>query len=113
MTEYTPSDNPDATPLRTISGLALPDGVDVDAKGNIYVANGLAGVERVRPRRDWRRHPIGNDLWPSHRHLRTKRRGGRAPAGHPHTQARRGAREPLLPRPAARKSRHDAVPVER
>lgn len=40
VTEYAPGDNPNATPLRTISGLALPDGVDVDAEGNIYVANG-------------------------------------------------------------------------
>ena len=34
----------DTVPQRTITGLSLPDGVDVDAQGNIYVANGLAGV---------------------------------------------------------------------
>ena len=49
LTEYAPSDNPDATPLRTISGLALPNGVDVDGQGNIYVANSLAGVSEYAP----------------------------------------------------------------
>ena len=49
LTEYAPGDNPDATPLRTISGLALPDGVDVDAQGNIYIANGLTGVSEYAP----------------------------------------------------------------
>ena len=44
LTEYKTSDNGDTVPQRTITGLSLPDGVDVDAQGNIYVANGLAGV---------------------------------------------------------------------
>jgi hypothetical protein len=47
--EYAATDSPDATPLRTISGVALPDGVDVDAQGNIYVANSLAGVSEYAP----------------------------------------------------------------
>lgn len=49
LTEYKTSDNGDTVPQRTIIGLSLPDEVDIDAHGNIYVANGLAGVNEYAP----------------------------------------------------------------
>jgi hypothetical protein len=44
LTEYPITGNGDRGPIRTIIGLSLPDGVDVDAQGDIYVANSLGAV---------------------------------------------------------------------
>ena len=111
LTEYAPSDNPDATPLRTISGLALPDGVDVDAQGNIYVANGLTGVSEYAPDATGDATPIAT--------ISGQATGISGPTDvavapplvitHAHTSHR--ARGPLLPREAARQSRHHPVPM--
>ncbi len=58
LTEYTTSDNGDVSPQRTISRLSLPDGVDVDAQGDVYVASGRAGVSEYAPNASGPASPI-------------------------------------------------------
>jgi hypothetical protein len=50
-----PTATGNASPIRTISGLALSEKVDVDANGNIYVANELGGAEKFAASGAWPR----------------------------------------------------------
>jgi hypothetical protein len=54
-----PTATGNASPIRTISGpatgLALSEKVDVDANGNIYVANELGGAEKFAASGAWQR----------------------------------------------------------
>lgn len=53
ITAYSPTQPGDQTPAITITGpatgLADPEGVDVDAQGNIYVASQFAGIAQFAP----------------------------------------------------------------